>query len=162
MGFQQIPASRASLSLLRAWGRHVLARLVGCLAWKKAGIVEISWGKCDFKITRVFFSVGIDDTHVHLAHIHSSLHRQLFWIAQPDDQKMGIGSSGETTPTIMALHGFHGRCVAKLCSFSDFCSFFCSRTLGLELLKNPRVLEWLLFIGISTSWLMFSFFCPHL
>ena len=25
-----------------------------------------------------FFSVGIDDTHVHLAHIHSSLHRQLF------------------------------------------------------------------------------------
>lgn len=70
-----------------------------------------------------FFSAGIDDTHVHLAHIRSSLHRQLFWKAQPDDQKMGIWSSGETTPTIMALHGFHGRCVAKLCMFSDFCFF---------------------------------------
>ena len=24
------------------------------------------------------------------------------------DQKMGTGSFGETTPTMMALHGFHG------------------------------------------------------
>ena len=162
MGFQQIPASRASLSLLRAWGRHVLARLVGCLAWKKAGIVEISWGKCDFKITRVFF-FGRDWWHTCSFGTYSFippstiiLNSSTWW------SEHGHWVIWGTTPAIMALHGFHGRCVAKLCSFSDFCSFFCSRTLGLELLKNPRMLEWLLFIGISKSCLMFSFFCPHL